>query len=157
MKKPVFGAIVLVTAMLVASPGWAQEAFFGVWKVIRAEPAPWVEKIPNRETDINPAIRYGKIVIAKDRFSSPVWPSVYCDHPRYRVDKLQRNQVFEGGLYDPEYGITNTNELAKKYGFDNDSIDTLEYGCVGPDLHMNKVGNIVFAFYNNIYTAERVK
>ena len=160
MRKIVIGGAVLVATLLVAFPCWAQEAFFGVWKVTGAEPAPWVAKIPDRSSDVIPAIRHGEIVIAKDHFSSPICNCGECNHPEYKIDRQPRLGLFEGALYDPEHGITNTNELAGRYGFYDDSIDELDVsGCESeqPQFQINKAGKMVFAFWNVIYTAERVE
>jgi hypothetical protein len=158
LSKSVIGTIMLLAVVIVATPAGAQEAFFGVWKVAGAEEAPWAEKFPNRSADVIPAIRGGIIEIAKDRFSSPICACGECKHPEYKVDREPRLGLFEGALYDPGHGITNTNELAGRYGFYDDSIDELVVlGCGQPEFQINKAGVMVFAFWNVIYTAERVK
>ncbi|HLY54890.1 MAG TPA: hypothetical protein VKS60_05000 [Stellaceae bacterium] len=148
-------ALLLAVAFVAASSAQAQQAFTGTWTVTKTEPAPWVAKDPNAEPTIEPALRNARIGIQPDRLDAPLF--IGCRKPRYTVLTVPPEGVFEGGLYDPDHGLTDAKGLAAKLGFTADQIPTLEASCSELRFHLADNDTMLFALNNVIYTLKRAK
>jgi hypothetical protein len=144
-------ALCLVAAF--PAPAVAQGVFAGSWTVMNAQDAPWVGPKSDLKPHYEAALKGAVIAFRKNRVVAPSWFA--CPKPHYRVTELEPESLFEGGLDDPDRGMTTPRETAAKLGFTGGKFPTLETGCAELSFHLAAPDTIVFGLNNVIYTLKR--
>ncbi len=140
-------------AVLLPCSSLAQGVFLGSWTVVAAQPAPWVAKSPDKiEARSEPAIAHARIVIQSGRIEGP--QPIGCQKPHYQVAQVPPEELFEGGLDDPDRGMTDPKGAASALGFRSPNITTLQPGC-DIEFHMVDNDTVLFALNNMLYTMHR--
>lgn len=139
--------------VLLSSSSVAQGVFLGTWTVVEAQPAPWVAKSPDKiDARSDPAIAHARIVVLSGRIDGP--QPLGCRRPHYEVAQVPPEELFEGGLDDPDRGMTDPKAAATALGFPNTTITTLRPGC-DIEFHMVDSDTVLFGLNNMIYTMHR--
>ena len=136
-----------------AAQAMAQGVFAGSWTVTGAQDAPWVGPKSDLRPSYETALRNAIITFRKTQFDGPCMFA--CPKPHYRVTKLEPESLFEGGLDDPDRGMTTPKETAAKLGFVGEKFPTLETGCAELSFHLAAPDTILFGLNNVIYTLKR--
>ena len=141
----------LLTSFL--APAMAQGVFAGSWVVTNAQDAPWVGPKSDLKPHYETALKGAVITFDKHRVDAPGWFA--CPKPHYQVTELEPDSLFEGGLDDPDRGMTTPKETATKLGFVGEKFPTLETGCAELSFHLAAPDTVLFGVNNVIYTLER--
>jgi len=131
----------------------AQGVFAGSWRVTNAQDAPWVEPKSDLKPHYEAALRNAVITFGAKRVDGPSWFA--CPKPHYAITELEPESLFEGGLDDPDRGMTMPKETAAKLGFTGGKFPTLETGCAELSFHLAAPDTILFGLNNVIYTLKR--
>lgn len=139
--------------LLAALPTRAQGVFAGSWIVTKAEDAPWVGPKSDLKPHYEAVLRNATITFRANGVDAPGWFA--CAKPHYAITELEPESLFEGGLDDPDHGMTTPKETAAKLGFVGEKFQTLETGCAELSFHLAAPDTIVFGLNNVIYTLKR--
>jgi hypothetical protein len=131
----------------------AQGVFAGSWTVTKSQDAPWAGPESDLKPHYEPALRGAVITFRKTRVDAPSWFA--CPKPHYEIVELEPESLFEGGLDDPDRGLTTPKETAAKLGFTGENFPTLETGCAELSFHLAAPDTILFGLNNVIYTMKR--
>jgi len=134
-------------------PTHAQSVFTGSWTVIASQPAPWVGPKSELKPHYEPALKNAVITFRTNRVDAPSWFA--CPKPHYAITELEADSLFEGGLADPDRGMTTPKETAAKLGFVGDKFPTLETGCAELSFHLAAPDTILLGLNNVVYTLKR--
>ena len=155
MLKSIFAAAIAVM-LLAAAPARADNALAGIWKIERAEPAPWVDaafKPDQKEV----ATYVGKLVKFLAR-SIKAPALLACPNPNFEMKDYTADMIFQGGLGEFFKDAGKAEDAATKMGFKTRPIKTLETGCEhGFDFHMSDAEHAAFALDNMIYWMKRTQ
>ena len=132
----------------------AQGVFAGSWTVTGAQDAPWVGPKSDLKPHYETALRNAVITFRANRVDGPSWFA--CPKPHYSITELDAESLFEGGLDDPDRGMTTPKETAAKLGFIGEKFPTLETGCAELSFHLAAPDSVLFGLNNVIYTLKRV-
>ncbi|MCE9522701.1 MAG: hypothetical protein K8S25_09750 [Alphaproteobacteria bacterium] len=155
MLKTIFAATIAML-LLAALPARADNALAGIWKIERAEPAPWVDatfKPDQKEV----ATYVGKTV--KFLARSIKGPALLaCPDPNFEMKDYSGDMICQGGLGEFFKDAAKAEEAATKLGFKTRPIKTLETGCEHEfDFHMTDTDHAAFALDNMIYWLKRTQ
>ena len=139
--------------LLVAQPVQAQGVFAGRWTVTKTEDAPWVGPKSDSKPYYEAALRNAIITFRPNRVDAP--SRFACRKTRYWITELDAESLFEGGLNDPDRGMTTPKQTAVKLGFVGERFPTLEIRCNEIQFHLAAPDTIMFALNNVIYTMKR--
>jgi hypothetical protein len=131
----------------------AQGVFAGSWKVTNSQAAPWVGPKSDLKPAYEAALRNAVITFGPKRVDGP--GMFACPKPHYTITALEPDGLFEGGLDDPDRGMTTPKETAAKLGFVGQKFPTLETGCAELSFHLAAPDTILFGLNNVIYTLKR--
>ena len=145
----------LILCLMAAVPAQAlaQGVFTGSWRVTGAQDAPWVGPKSDLKPSYEAALRNATIAFGPKRVDGPGWFA--CPRPRYAITELEPESLFEGGLDDPDRGMTTPKETAARLGFVGQKFPTLETGCAELSFHLAAPDTILFGLNNVIYTLKR--
>jgi hypothetical protein len=131
----------------VARPG---NPFFGTWKTVSAEVAPWWNE-PGAPPQMNPDFEKPLVFEAK-KSSGPAIAA--CSAPLYAINLVRARTLFEGHLQDP------ANEAAA-LGLTGEEITQMNLSCtddnkdISLDFPMVDDDTILLGLDNMIYTLKR--
>ena len=147
--------LTLVMCLMAAFPARAvaQGVFKGSWTVTSSQDAPWVGPKSELKPHYEAALRNAVITFRPNRVDGPSWFA--CPKPHYALTDLEPDSLFEGGLADPDRGMTTPKETAAKLGFVGEKFPTLETGCAELSFHLAAPDTIMFGLNNVIYTLKR--
>lgn len=147
--------LMLGLCLMAAVPAQAmgQGAFTGSWRVTGTQDAPWVGPKSELKPHYEAMLRDAVIAFRKSRVDGPGWFA--CPRPHYAITELEPESVFEGGLDDPDRGMSTPKETAARLGFVGEKFPTLETGCAELSFHLAAPDTILFALNNVIYTLKR--
>ena len=145
--------LTLALCLLAAVPARAQGVFTGAWTVTKAQDAPWAGPKSDQKPSYEPALRNAVITFRPKRVDAPA--SLACLKPHYTIDALAPDGLFEGGLADPDRGMTTPAQTAAKLGFVAAKFPTMYTGCAAVPFHLAAPDTIVFELNNVIYTLKR--
>ncbi len=148
--KPPFLALLLMLCCMNAP---AQETFAGTWHVVKAEPAPWVAAGSKPQPVAEAAFTHAVFEFRTDRVVGPSWTA--CRKPKYDLTPLPFDSLFEGGLYDPEHGLTDAKAAAQRLGFQREPVPSMTTGCSELLFHQVDNDTALFGLNNMIYTMKR--
>jgi hypothetical protein len=146
-------AFTLALCLLASFPAQAQGVFAGRWTVTKAEDAPWVGPHSDLKPDYDAALSNAVFTFGPKRVDGPGWFA--CPKPHYAITELEPESLFEGGLSDPDHGMTTPKQTAEKLGFVGEKFPTLETGCAELSFHLAAPDTILFGLNNVIYTLKR--
>lgn len=146
---PLFAALVVAAlAVALASSARAQEAFGGPWLIIKAEPAPWAEKVAASDAETK-RLLHQPVSILPDRIDGP--KPLLCRKLKYKVTSYTPDMLFQGSLTAPD-------KQAAALGFKDKAVKTLETGCEAEiDFHMVDAMTVLFGLNDRVYTMTRRK
>lgn len=136
-----------------AATAHAQEAFTGAWQVVKAERAPWVAPNSKPQPAAEATFAHAKFEFRADHAAGPAWTA--CRKPKYDLTPQPFDSLFEGGLYDPEHGLKNAAAAARRLGFINEPVPSMNNGCSELQFHLLDADTALFALNNMIYTMKR--
>lgn len=152
MFRRMLRTFIVVSALLIHSAS-AQGVFRGGWTVIDAQPAPWIKETAERSRiRADPKMSHAQISFLPNRIDGP--QPVACRDPHYQVVQAPLVDLFEGGLDDPDRGMTDPQGVAATLGFRGPTSTTLQSGCE-LEFHMVDENTALFALNNIIYTLRR--
>ena len=131
----------------------AQGVFAGSWTVTGSQDAPWIGPKSDLKPHYEAALLGAVITFRANRVDGPSWFA--CPKPHYAITELEPESLFEGGLDDPDRGMTTSKETAAKLGFAGRKFPTLETGCAELSFHLAAPDTILFGLNNVIYTLKR--
>ena len=146
-------ALGLVLMAAFPAQATAQGVFAGSWRVTGAQDAPWVGPKSDLKPSYEAVLRNAVITFGPKRVDGPSWFA--CPKPHYAITELEPESLFEGGLDDPDRGMTTPKETAAKLGFTGQKFPTLETGCAELSFHLAAPDTILFGLNNVIYTMKR--
>jgi hypothetical protein len=146
-------ALTFGLCLLASFPAQAQGIFAGSWTVTKAEDAPWVSPKSDLKPHYESALRNATITFRATRVDAPSWFA--CPKPHYVITDLEAESLFEGGLDDPDRGMTTPKQTAMKLGFIGEKFPTLETGCAELSFHLAAPDTILFGLNNVVYTLKR--
>jgi len=132
---------------------FAQQVFAGDWQVVKTEDAPWLAGRPELKPTAEPAFAHARISFRADRVSGPAW--FHCKKPRYEMMMLDFDSLFEGGLSDPEHGMSDPAKSARHLGFKAEPVTSMLTGCSELLFHLVDADTAMFGLNNMIYTMKR--
>jgi hypothetical protein len=136
-----------------ALPAAAQEVFAGSWDVVKAEDAPWLAANRELKPHPEPALHRARVSFHAGRVVAPGW--IGCNAAKYEMMSLGFNELFEGGLSDPDHGLNDPKALALKLGFKNEPVTSMLTGCTELLFHLIDHDTAMFGLNNMIYTLKR--
>jgi len=145
--------LILFLMAAIPAQALAQGVFTGSWRVTGAQDAPWVGPKSDLKPSYEAALRNATIAFGPKRVDGPGWFA--CPRPRYAITELEPESLFEGGLDDPDRGMTTPKETAARLGFVGQKFPTLETGCAELSFHLAAPDTILFGLNNVIYTLKR--
>ena len=148
--KPLFLSLLLALCSMNAS---AQETFAGTWHVVKAEAAPWVAANSKPQPAAEAAFAHATFEFRADRVVGPSWTA--CRKPKYDLTPQPFDSLFEGGLADPEHGLTDAKAAAHRLGFQREPVPSITTGCAELLFHQIDGDTTLFALNNMIYTMKR--
>jgi hypothetical protein len=136
--------LALPTAALAAGPF----DYFGSWKIVSSQPAPWMPDAKPVASDVKHLA--GKTFTISAKRITAARP-VGCPDPVYEIRDWPAEMLFQGTLTDPE-------SQARTLGYAPGTIRTLVTGCEGDvNLHFLDKDTALFALNNFLWRIERVK
>jgi hypothetical protein len=132
---------------------FAQQAFAGDWQVVKVEDAPWLAGRPELKPTAEPAFAHARISFQPDRVSGPAW--FHCKKPKYEMMMLDFDSLFEGGLSDPEHGMSDPAKSARRLGFKSEPVTSMLTGCSELLFHLVDADTAMFGLNNMLYTMRR--
>ena len=133
----------------------AQQAFAGSWQVVKAEDAPWLQVRPELKPYPEPSLRNAHLTFRADRVVAPGWMG--CNKPKYEMMLLGFDALFEGGLSDPDHGLSDPHGMARKLGFTGEPVTSMLTGCSELLFHLVDTDTAMFGLNNVVYTMKRSK
>lgn len=143
-----------LAGMLSANVTCAQEAFAGVWKIEKSEPAPWAKTADMLDAKEVKRLTGAAVEFKANAIGGPA--PLACKGPHYEIKQYQADEVFQGAL--AEYGDPSTtpDKMADKIGFAKRPIASLVTGCAAEiEFHSIDADHAVFALNNSIYRMVR--
>ena len=155
MAKRLALLLMILIAASAAHPSKAQGVFAGRWTVVGEQPAPWLKGDKTLKALPEAALAKATIVFRADAVEAP--SPLGCRGTHHKIENVPPEGLFEGGLDDPDRGMTDAKGAAAALGFKSDSIPTLESGCAEMNYHMVDPDTLLFALDNVIYTLKRAR
>jgi hypothetical protein len=143
-----------LAGMLSTNVTCAQEAFAGVWKIEKSEPAPWAKTADMLDAKEVKRLTGAAVEFKANAIGGPT--PLACKGPHYEIKQYQADEVFQGAL--AEYGDPSTTpeKMADKIGFAKRPIASLVTGCAAEiEFHSIDADHAVFALNNSIYRMVR--
>ena len=150
LRLAIVGAVVVGAATgCGASDAW----YFGTYKIVRADRAPWNDA--TFQPDAAEVAAYvGKPVTIGERIDGP--GLLACPSPVYVLKKVEAGYLFQGGLAVGPNPAATADAEAAKLGFRRGQIEALETGCEAEiDYVFRDRNHAAFALDNMIYWLER--
>jgi hypothetical protein len=141
-------ALLLGAALGLSTPASAAEpAFYGVWLIAEARPAPWASQPVPTSTAETRRLIGRKVIYGRLRIAGP--PPLACDKPNYEMHDAPLDELFQGGLTEPD-------RQAMALSFRGRRVATLETGCAGwIDFHFIDGSTALFGLNDMIYTLRK--
>ncbi|MES2299962.1 MAG: hypothetical protein V4582_23190 [Pseudomonadota bacterium] len=146
-------SLLAALASLCWQPCAAQGVFAGAWDVVGAQDAPWLAARKELKAHPEPLLRKAHFEFGAHRLGAPGWMG--CKKPKYEMMSLPFDNLFEGGLSDPDHGLNNPAQLASKLGFTAEPVPSMLTGCTELLFHLVDKDTAVFGLNNMIYTLRR--
>jgi hypothetical protein len=130
----------------------AQDAFSGTWRIVDSEAAPWAGEALPPDGKAMKQLKGRSVTFAASRVSGPA--SLACSRPRYEIQEVPPEGLFQGVLADPPRPSkppASLEEAARRLGMTSPTIPTLSVGCSGIDFHLIGPNEAVFALNNVVY------
>jgi len=151
-----------VALALAASTACAQDwqVFAGAWTIAGSSAAPWADPTHPARSPESRRLAGKRVIFGRERVQGP--PPLGCQKPRYKVEAVPPDMIFEGMLAEPREaspgGPAAALATARALGFDDPArITTLDAGCTEVRFHRLHRGALVFGLNNRIYTMVRRK
>ena len=141
------GALFLM--LFAGTAAMARPYYLGSWRIVSAQPAPWVST-DEKPDPIDMATLSGQtIVFTRQSINGP--SPLGCQGPAYAMKRSPPEGLFQGNLTDPQ-------RQARALGYRSARIRTLETGCEHLiDYHFIDADNALFALNNRLWRLQRVR
>lgn len=141
-----------------APPDWQKIA--GTWTITGSSAAPWADPTHPPHSAESKRLAGKRVTFTSQRVAGP--SPLGCLKPKYKVEVVGPDYLFEGMLADPRNGSPSGPAAAlasaRALGFDDPAhITTIDAGCTEVRFHALHRGVLVFGLNNRIYTMVRRK
>lgn len=141
-----------------APPDW--QKFAGSWQITGSAIAPWADPTHPPQSAESKRLAGKRVMFTPHRVAGP--SPLGCLKPKYTVQVVPADGIFEGMLAEPRNGQpagpAAALASARALGFDDpEHITTIDAGCTEVQFHSLHRGVLVFGLNNRVYTMVRKK
>jgi len=157
-----FRTLLLLSPLAIAASAHAADwqKFAGNWQITGSAIAPWADPTHPPQSAETKRLAGKRVTFTPSRVAGP--SPLGCVKPKYTVQVVPAEGIFEGMLADPRNGQPTGSAAAlasaKALGFDDpEHITSIDVGCSEVQFHALHRGVLVFGLNNRVYTMVRRK